>query len=133
MIELDGLSLTTLLRMCLRTVAAVEIYKPIALEAEGGISSTWDLNYITIGWAEGWIAHEPGAVNNIPNVDKAKWCACARSHPDMPYSNLLQPGHLCLERCSDRQGGRWNESNQGLERKGAPQLVRSLVREQGRC
>jgi hypothetical protein len=53
--------------------AAKQIYKPIALEAEGGITATWDLNYVTIGWAEGWTAYEPGAVNNIPSVDKAKW------------------------------------------------------------
>jgi iron(II)-dependent oxidoreductase len=53
--------------------AAVKLYKPIAMEAEGGITSTWDLNYVTLGWAEGWNAFEPGAVNNIPNVDKAKW------------------------------------------------------------
>ena len=52
--------------------AAVDIYKPIAMEAEGGIPM-FDLNYITLGWAEGWSAYEAGAVNNIPNVDKAKW------------------------------------------------------------
>ena len=53
--------------------AAVKIYKPIAMEPEGGLSSTWDLNYMTLGWAEGWTAWEPDAVNNIPNVDKPKW------------------------------------------------------------
>jgi hypothetical protein len=30
----------------------VRLYKPLAIEAEGGITSTWDLNYVTLGWAE---------------------------------------------------------------------------------
>jgi hypothetical protein len=53
--------------------AAVKIYKPIAMEPEGGLSSTWDLNYMTLGWAEGWSAFELGAIHNAPNVDKPKW------------------------------------------------------------
>eukprot|EP01050_Picozoa_sp_SAG11_P003101 SAG11_NODE_168_length_13643_cov_5.436651_4_plen_124_part_00 len=43
------------------------------MEPEGGLSSTWDLNYMTLGWAEGWSAFELGAIHNAPNVDKPKW------------------------------------------------------------
>lgn len=53
--------------------AAVSIYKPIALEAEGGLSNVWDLNYATVGWGEGWNADEPNANADVVDVDKAKW------------------------------------------------------------
>lgn len=68
--------------------AAIKIYKPIAGEAEGGLSTLTNLNYDTIGWAEGWYEYEPGVVNNIPNVDKAKWISDgkAMSHWSDRYS-----------------------------------------------
>jgi hypothetical protein len=53
--------------------AATQIYKPIAMEAEGGLRVLSDMNYNTIGWCEGCQAQEPGAVNDIPDVDKPKW------------------------------------------------------------
>lgn len=53
--------------------AAKEIHRPIAMEGEAGLTSTWDLNYITLGWAEGWVADEKGVTKDIPDVDKPKW------------------------------------------------------------
>ena len=53
--------------------AAVELHRPIAMEGEAGLTSTYDLNYITLGWAEGWVADENGVVHDIPDVNKAKW------------------------------------------------------------
>jgi len=53
--------------------AAVKIHRPIALEAEGGISSTWDLNYVTIGWGEGWKTSEPGALFVRPQSGHSFW------------------------------------------------------------
>ena len=50
--------------------AAKEIHRPIAMEGEAGLTSTWDLNYITLGWAEGWVADEKGVTKDIPDVDK---------------------------------------------------------------
>lgn len=54
--------------------AATSIYKPIAMEAEGGTTNPAELNYITMGWGEGkWVASQEGAVNDIPAVDVPKW------------------------------------------------------------
>ena len=53
--------------------AAKEIHRPIAMEGEAGLTSTGDLNYITLGWAEGWVADEKGVTKDIPDVDKPKW------------------------------------------------------------
>ena len=48
----------------------MSIYKPIAMEAEAGGSNAWDLNYVTVGWGEGWGVGREGAA---PAVDKPKW------------------------------------------------------------
>eukprot|EP00035_Acanthoeca_spectabilis_P016258 m.329247 g.329247 ORF g.329247 m.329247 type:complete len:363 (-) comp16503_c1_seq5:1701-2789(-) len=53
--------------------AAEKLYKPIAMEAEGGLHQLAMLNYDTLGWAEANIADEPGARDNIPDVSRAKW------------------------------------------------------------
>ena len=55
--------------------AAEEIYKPIVAEGEGGMASNLgQLNYDTLGWAEGADAFEPGWVrpDNMPDVDKVR-------------------------------------------------------------
>ena len=44
--------------------AAVKIYKPIAMEAEGGVPQA-DLNYATMGWGESWVADEPYCERHI--------------------------------------------------------------------
>ena len=47
--------------------AAVKIYKPIAMEAEGGVPQA-DLNYATMGWGESWVADEPGQVTTYSTI-----------------------------------------------------------------
>ena len=52
--------------------------RPIAMEAEGGLGhflagGEADLNYDTLGWAEGFLDREVGAPEDAPDVDKAKW------------------------------------------------------------
>ena len=42
--------------------AALKIYKPIAMEGEGGLGSLTSLNWQTLGWCEGCAADEPGCV-----------------------------------------------------------------------
>jgi hypothetical protein len=52
---------------------ALRVYKPIAMEGEGGLSQPNDLNFDTYGWAEGYLADDIDAVNDAPFVDRAKW------------------------------------------------------------
>ena len=56
-------------------------FRPIAMEAEGGLGhfspsqgyNGSDINYDTLGWAEGYLARDPLAVSGAPDVDKSKW------------------------------------------------------------
>ena len=31
------------------------------------------MNYVTLGWGEGWVACEDNDPNCVPDVDKSKW------------------------------------------------------------
>ena len=75
--------------------AAVALHRPIAMEGEAGLTSTWDLNYITLGWAEGWVADENGVVHDIPDVNKAKWLTRGKAMTnwcDRWSGNPAEPG-----------------------------------------
>lgn len=60
--------------------AATKIYKPIAMEAEAGIPE-FDIPYVTLGWAEGWVSNEGPKQNGAwtPDVDKAKWLSFGKA------------------------------------------------------
>jgi hypothetical protein len=41
---------------------------------QAGLSNAWDLNYVTLGWGEGWHPDESeNPLRDIPDVDKPKW------------------------------------------------------------
>ena len=54
--------------------AAAQIYKPVAMEGEGGLGSLSTLNWQTLGWCEGCVADEPNSLDglDIPDVDRVK-------------------------------------------------------------
>eukprot|EP00937_MAST-01D_sp_MAST-1D-sp2_P004636 g4636.t1 len=54
--------------------AAAKVYKPIALQAEGGFPE-YDLPFRTIGWAEGWTED----TNAPPMVNKPKWLSFGKA------------------------------------------------------
>ena len=58
---------------------ALRIYKPIAMEGEGGLGQPDKINYDTYGWAEGYLADDIGAVNDAPFVDRPKWISNGKS------------------------------------------------------
>ena len=53
----------------------VEVYKPLAMEGEGGLGSLQTLGYQTLGWCEGCVADDPLSLDglDLPMIDKAKW------------------------------------------------------------
>ena len=61
--------------------AAVRIYKPIAMEGEGGLGSLRSLNWQTLGWCEGCVADEPNSEGglDLPDVDRVKWVTGGRA------------------------------------------------------
>ena len=61
--------------------AATRLYKPIAMEGEGGLGGLSTLNWQTLGWCEGCVADEPGSIDglDIPDVDRPKWITAGRT------------------------------------------------------
>ena len=58
---------------------AARVYKPVAMEGEGGLSRVDAVDYDTYGWAEGYLADDPQAVNDAPFVDRPKWLSGSKS------------------------------------------------------